>query len=129
MADYSGSCCTYIIMYRNISAGFYQDDEIAQYINMINFWHDPGAILGNGPKPGYKIFMVVPAYFGYDYVLMMNSLIASITVYMTYVLLKTYKVNYAVIGALLLATQPMFVELSYRSYSEIFTALFVLFHF
>ena len=110
-------------MYRNISPGFYQDDEIAQYINMINFWHDPGAILGNGPKPGYKIFMVIPAYFGYDYVLAMNSFIAALTVYMTYILLKTYKVNYAVVGALLLATQPMFVELSYRSYSEIFTAL------
>lgn len=113
----------FYFLYKNISVGFYQDDEIGQYINMINFWHDPFAILGNGPKPGYKILMVIPAYFGYDYVLLMNSLIASFTVYMTYVLLKTYKINYAVIGALLLASQPMFLELSFRSYSEIFTAL------
>ena len=115
-------------MYKNVSVGFYQDDEIAQYINMINFWHDPAVVLGNFAKPGYKIFLVVPAYFGYNYVLLVNSLISASTVYLTYVLLKTYKINYAAIGALLLATQPMFLELSFRSYSEIFTSFcFVLF--
>ena len=39
--------------YRKISMGFYQDDEVAQYINMLQFWRDPWAILGNGPKPGF----------------------------------------------------------------------------
>lgn len=109
--------------YRNIAVGFYQDDEVAQYINMLHFWQDPWAILGNGPKPGYKIFMVLPALISYDAVLIVNSLVAAVTVYMTYVLIRTYKVNYAVIGALLLASQPLFVNLSFRSYSEIFTAL------
>ena len=111
--------------YRYIALGFYQDDEIAQYINMLNFWHDPWAILGNGPKPGYKIFMVIPALFSYDYVLLLNSLIAAVTVYMTYYMLRTYKIPYAIFGALLLAAQPMFLELSFRSYSEIFTALLI----
>ncbi len=115
-------------LYKNISVGFYQDDEIAQYINMINFWHDPSVILGNFAKPGYKILTVVPAYFGYNYVLILNSFISASTVYLTYVLLKTYKINYAAVGALLLATQPMFLELSFRSYSEIFASFcFVLF--
>jgi hypothetical protein len=109
--------------YRKIAVGFYQDDEVAQYINMLNFWHDPSAILGNGPKPGYKIFMVIPALISYDAVLIFNSIIAAVTVYLTYILLKVYKVNYALFGALLLASQPMFVGLSFRSYSEIFTAL------
>lgn len=109
--------------YRKIAIGFYQDDEVAQYINMLNFWQDPWVILGNGPKPGYKIFMVIPAFISYDAVLIFNSLIAATTVYMTYVLIRTYKVSYAIIGALLLATQPLYVDLSFRSYSEIFTAL------
>lgn len=109
--------------YRKIAVGFYQDDEVAQYINMLNFWQDPWVILGNGPKPGYKIFMVIPALISYDAVLIFNSLIAATTVYMTYVLIRTYKVSYAIIGALLLATQPLYVDLSFRSYSEIFTAL------
>jgi len=109
--------------YRKIAVGFYQDDEVAQYINMLNFWKDPWVILGNGPKPGYKIFMVLPALISYDAVLIFNSLVAASTVYLTYVLIKTYKVGFAYIGALLLATQPLFVDLSFRSYSEIFTAL------
>ena len=109
--------------YRKIAVGFYQDDEVAQYINMVNFWADPWVILGNGPKPGYKIFMVIPALISYDAVLIFNSLIAAVTVYLTYILIRTYKVSYAIIGALLLASQPLYVDLSFRSYSEIFTAL------
>ncbi|HRI85484.1 MAG TPA: hypothetical protein PK536_08555 [Ignavibacteria bacterium] len=109
------------------SLGFYQDDEVGQYINMINFFTDPFVILGNSPKPGYKIFMVIPSLFGYNAVLLVNSLIASLAVYFTYILLKTYKINYAYFGALLLAVQPLFFDLSFRSYAEIFTSLLILF--
>ncbi|MEO8209242.1 MAG: hypothetical protein ABI840_01675 [bacterium] len=109
------------------STGFYQDDEIGQYINMIQFWSDPFAILGNSPKPGYKIFMVIPSLFGYETVLAVNSIIASLTVYFTYILLKVYKIKYAVFGALLLSVQPLFFDLSFRSYAEIFTSLLLLF--
>ncbi|HEY3251680.1 MAG TPA: hypothetical protein VGK25_11230, partial [Ignavibacteria bacterium] len=109
--------------YRKVAIGFYQDDEVAQYINMLQFWHDPWVILGNGPKPGYKIFMVIPALISYDAVLIFNSFIAALTVYMTYILIKSYNIGYAFVGALLLASQPLFVDLSFRSYSEIFTSL------
>ena len=108
------------------SVGFYQDDEIGQYVNMIRFWSDPFAILGNSPKPGYKIFMVIPAMFGYETVLLANAFIASLSVYFTYILLKVYKINYAFFGALLLSLQPLFFDLSFRSYSEIFTALLII---
>jgi len=108
------------------SLGFYQDDEVGQYINMIKFWTDPSAILGNSPKPGYKIFMVVPSLFGYDAVLMVNAFIASLSVYFTYIALKVYKINYAFFGAILLSLQPLFFDLSFRSYSEIFTSLLIL---
>jgi hypothetical protein len=106
-----------------ISQGFYQDDEIGQFLNMLDFWTKPFSILGNNPKPGWKIFMVLPALFGYDFVLFFNSLIAAATVFFAYKLLRIYKVNFAYLGALLLASQPLFFDLSFRSYSEIFTAL------
>lgn len=109
------------------SVGFYQDDEVGQYINMLQFRTDPFAILGNSPKPGYKIFMVIPAMISYDAVLIVNSLIASLAVYFTYRLLKIYRINYAYFGALLLALQPLFFDLSFRSYAEIFTSLLILF--
>ena len=110
------------------SQGFYQDDEIAQYINMLKFWTDPSVILGNNPKPGYKIFMVLPALFSYDTVLIVNSLIASLTVYFTYLMIKAYKVSYAFFGAVLLDFQTLFFDLSFRFYYEIFPALCI-FHF
>lgn len=105
------------------SPGFYQDDEIGHFINMKEFWNDPFVILGNWPKPGYKLFMVIPSLFGYETVLFFNALIASLTVYLTYVLIKAYDVKYAYFGALMLALQPLFFDLSFRSYAEIFTAL------
>jgi hypothetical protein len=105
------------------SVGFYQDDEVGQYINMLQFWNDPSIILGNYPKPGYKIFAVIPSLFGYNAVLIFNSLIAALTVYLTYILIKAYNIRYAFFGAILLAFQPLFFDLSFRSYAEIFTAL------
>jgi hypothetical protein len=105
------------------SPGFYQDDEIGHFINMKEFWNDPFVILGNWPKPGYKLFMVLPSLFGYETVLFFNALIASATVYLTYVLIKAYDIPYAFFGALILALQPLFFDLSFRSYAEIFTAL------
>lgn len=105
------------------SPGFYQDDEIGHFINMKEFWNDPFIILGNWPKPGYKVFMVVPSLFGYQTVLFFNALIASVTVYVTYLLIKSYDLPYAFFGALMLAVQPLFFDLSFRSYAEIFTAL------
>lgn len=107
------------------STGFYQDDEIGHFINMLDFWTDPSVILGNWPKPGYKLFLVIPSLLGLQAVLIANSLIASATVYLTYSLLRAYKVNYAFFGALLLAFQPLFFDLSFRSYGEIFTALLI----
>ncbi|MCX7834165.1 MAG: glycosyltransferase family 39 protein [Ignavibacteria bacterium] len=105
------------------SVGFYQDDEISQYINMIDFWVNPSVILGNAPKPGWKIFLVLPALVSYDFVLVFNSFIASITVFITYRMLRVYQLKNAVIGGLLLAVQPLYFDLSFRSYPEIFTAL------
>jgi len=111
------------------SVGFYQDDEISQYINMIDFWVNPSVILGNAPKPGWKIFMVLPALVSYDFVLIFNSFIASLTVFMTYKMLRVYQLKNAFIGALLLAVQPLYFDLSFRSYPEIFTALTFAFFF
>lgn len=109
----------------NISVGFYQDDEIAQFLNAVKFKVDAFSILGNNPKPGWKIFLVLPAMIDYKAVLIFNALVASLTVFFTFKLLKEYEVKYAYFGALLLAVQPLFFDLSFRTYSEIFTALLI----
>ena len=109
----------------DISIGFYQDDEIAQYLNAIKFNVDPFAILGNNPKPGWKIFLILPALLNYKAVLIFNSFVAALAVFFTFKVLKEYQLKYAFFGALLLALQPLFFDLSFRTYSEIFTALLV----
>ncbi len=109
----------------NISVGFYQDDEIAQFLNAVKFKVDAFSILGNNPKPGWKIFLVLPAMIDFKAVLVFNALIASLTVFFTFKLLKEYDVKYAYFGAFLLAVQPLFFDLSFRTYSEIFTALLI----
>lgn len=108
------------------STGFYQDDEMGHYLNMRDFWTHPGAILGNWPKTGYKLVMVLPSLLGYQGVLFFNSLIASATAYMTYIVLREYKIKYAFFGALILALQPLYFDLSFRSYAEIFSGLLFL---
>ncbi len=92
----------------------------------MKFWINPSYILGNWPKPGYKIFLVLPALVSYDTVILINSFISAFTVYLTYRLIKLLKIEYAYFGAVILAFQPLFFDLSFRSYAEIFTALLFL---
>lgn len=107
------------------STGFYQDDEIGHYRNIRQFWGDPFSIMGNQPKPGWKILLVVPGLFGFTGVAIAHCLIAALTVVMTYKLGRAMKMKNASLAALFLAAQPLFLQLSFRAYSEITAALFI----
>lgn len=107
------------------STGFYQDDEIGHYRNIRQFWGDPFSIMGNQPKPGWKILMVVPGLFGFTGVMLAHCLVAALTVVMTYKLGRAMKMKNASLAALFLAAQPLYLQLSFRSYSEITAALFI----
>ncbi len=115
------------------STGFYQDDEIGHYRNIRQFWGDPFSIMGNQPKPGWKILLVVPGLFGFTGVVLAHCLISALTVLATYHLGRTLKIRNSSIAALLLAAQPLFLQISFRSYSEItaglFAVLMVLFYY
>ena len=112
--------------YSFFSNGFYQDDEIAHYINMRDFWSNPWIIMSNWGKPGWKIFTVIPSLFGYKFVLLFNSLITSITVYFTILLAKELKIKNSILAGILFAFQPLVLQLSFRSYAEIFTGLLLI---
>lgn len=107
------------------STGFYQDDEIGHYRNIRQFWGDPFSIMGNQPKPGWKILLVVPGLFGFTGVALAHCAIAALTVVMTYKLGRAMKMKNASLAALFLAAQPLYLQLSFRSYSEITAALFI----
>ncbi len=107
------------------STGFYQDDEIGHARNILNFFADPFSIMGNQPKPGWKILVAVSGLFGLPGIALMHCLISALTVVATYYLGRALSLRNASLGAILLAAQPLYLQLSFRSYSEITAGLFV----
>lgn len=107
------------------STGFYQDDEIGHYRNIRQFWGDPFSIMGNQPKPGWKILLVLPGLFGFTGVALAHCAIAALTVVMTYKLGRAMKMKNATMAAVFLAAQPLYLQISFRAYSEITAALFL----
>ncbi len=107
------------------STGFYQDDEIGHYRNIRQFWGEPFSIMGNQPKPGWKILLVLPGLFGFTGVALAHCAIAALTVVMTYKLGRAIKMKNATMAAIFLAAQPLYLQISFRAYSEITAALFI----
>jgi hypothetical protein len=107
------------------STGFYQDDEIGHYRNIRQFWQEPFSIMGNQPKPGWKILMVLPSIFGIPGVALAHCLMAALTVVATWYLGRAMKIRNSIVAAVLLAAQPLYLQLSFRTYSEITAGLFV----
>lgn len=110
-------------IYSRYSNGFYQDDEVAHFINMRDFWSDPFIIMSNWGKPGWKIFMVLPSLLGYDFVVIFNSIITAATAYFTVLLAKELKLKNSILAGVLFAFQPHLLQLAFRSYAEVFTGL------
>lgn len=110
-------------LFSRVSTGFYQDDELGHFINMKDFWFDPGQIISNWAKPGWKIVLVLPSLLGYDFVLFFNSLISAVTVFVTIKLAFKLNLKNASVIAAFLGLQPVFFQLAFRSYAEIYTGL------
>jgi len=110
-------------IYSQYSSGFYQDDEVAHFINARDFWHDPFIIMSNWGKPGWKIFIVLPSLLGYDILQLFNSVISAFTVYFTIILSMELGLKNSILSGIFLAFQPHFLQLAFRTYAEIFTGL------
>ncbi len=113
-------------VYSIFSNGFYQDDEIGHYFNMIRFWDNPSSILGNWAKPGYKLVLVLPALLGYQFVVFFNTLITTATVLMVYLVGRQLKIKNSSVIALIFAFQPFILQFSFRCYAEMLSGLLVL---
>ena len=107
------------------SKGFYQQDEANHYLSMLRFWYDPNAIMGNWAKPGYKILYVLTALGGQKLVTLQNCLFAGLSCFFAYKTAEKLGASNPWIAFILLATQPLWISLSFRNYSE-FPAGFLL---
>ena len=107
------------------SKGFYQQDEANHYLSMLRFWFDPTAIMGNWAKPGYKILYVLTALGGQKLVTFQNCLFAGFSCFFAYKTAEKLGAGNPWIAFILLASQPLWISLSFRNYSE-FPAGFLL---
>ncbi len=105
------------------SSGFYQDDEVTHYLQMREFWTDHWIFMSNFGKPGWKIFLLLPSLLGYKPVLFVNSFITALTAYFVVRLAKQMGMKNSIIAGVFFAFQPLILQLSFRSYAEIFTGL------
>lgn len=109
-----------------VSDGFYQGEEGAQYINMLDFWTDWKVILGNWAKTGWKLVYVVPALLGQPAVLALNCLLSAFTGFFVYKVCVLKEVKLPVVGIVMLFSQVLWFQLSHRTYSEILTAFLLI---
>jgi hypothetical protein len=111
------------------SKGFYQQDEANHYLSMLRFWHDPAAIMGNWAKPGYKILYVITALGGQKLVTLQNCAFAAFSCFFAYKSAQRLGAGNPWAAFILLATQPLWIMLSFRNYSEFPAAFLLVFAF
>jgi len=110
-------------LYSRNADGFYQQDEAAHFVSMKGFWHNPNSILSNWAKPGYKILYALPSLLGVDCVMLINCLVSAFACFFAYKIAKLLDSKIAILAFVLAATQPLWISLAFRNYSELITAL------
>ncbi len=109
-------------LYSKAATGFYQQDEAAHFLSMRGFWFDPNSALGNWAKPGYKLIFALPALLGSTFVAFCNSCFAAFACFFAYKVAVELKSKLPFLAFVATATQPLWVNLSFRNYSEIVSA-------
>lgn len=112
--------------YSTKSTGYYQDDEIAHFMSMMGFWDDPKSIMGNWSKPGYKLLYVLPAKLGYQFVLIVNCLVSALGCWLAAKTAQHFNRNAAGLAFLLVALQPVWIEMSFRNYADILSGVLLI---
>jgi hypothetical protein len=114
------------------SRGFFQDDEVGHFLESVHFWEEPASILGPWSRPGFKLLCIVPALLGLRAVHVLGCLLAAGAVYVTGRLSREMGLPNRLLIAVLCGCQPLFLQLSFRTYAEIpgalLLALALLFH-
>lgn len=112
--------------FEKVSPGFYQQDETGHFTSMLTIWHAPERILNNWAKPGYKVLYAIPALGGRYVVIFLTSLFAALAAFMAAKVAKQMGSKYGFLAFVLVATQPLWFELSFRNYSEIPSAFLLI---
>lgn len=121
----SALCVVAYTIFDSLSPGFYQHDEVAHYLNMVEFWYDPANIVTLWAKPGFKIFYVLPALLGEWAVTLLTTLLAAASGFIAYLIAREYKLKFALAAVIFCGFQPFFYQTAFRNYSEFLTAVVI----
>lgn len=117
---------SFLIFFRyQFSQGLYQDDEVAHYHNMLEFWKNPKVIMDSWAKPGYKILFVIPALLGESFLFLLNTLLSSLSVLFVYKSLQRIENRLAILGVIIFFTQSQFLHIATRNYAENLASFFI----
>ncbi|MDX2128150.1 MAG: hypothetical protein SFU91_03855 [Chloroherpetonaceae bacterium] len=110
-------------IYSYQSTGFYQDDEIGHFQRAQTFFENPLDHIGNWSKFGFKLIYSIPSLFGFQAVMVFNIFITIAGAFVAYLAAKEFKLSNAPLAAIFALLQPMLIDLSFRTYSELLTGL------
>ncbi len=116
----------FYFLFSNTSNGFYQQDEAAHYVSMLNFWNNPNNIIGNWEKPGYKFIYVIPALLGKPAVMLLNCLFSAFSCFFAYRVAEKLGGKVPLLAFIFLAFQPLWAGLAFRNYSELISAFLLI---
>ncbi len=109
-----------------VSEGFYQQDEAVHYVSMKRFWFNPNRILSNWEKPGFKLVYALPSLLGVYFVTFFNCLLAAFSGFFAFKLAQKINVKIPALALIFLLTQPFWIGLSFRNYSELLAAFLLI---
>lgn len=109
-----------------VSEGFYQQDEAVHYVSMKRFWFNPNRILSNWEKPGFKLVYALPSLLGVHFVTFFNCLLAAFSGFFAFKLAQKINVKIPALALIFLLTQPFWIGLSFRNYSELLAAFLLI---
>ena len=109
-----------------VSEGFYQQDEAVHYVSMKRFWFNPNRILSNWEKPGFKLVYALPSLLGVHFVTFFNCLLAAFSGFFAFKLAQKINVKIPALALVFLLTQPFWIGLSFRNYSELLAAFLLI---
>lgn len=105
-------------LYSQKSKGFYQHDEIAHYFGMKGVWTEPASIMSNWAKPGFKLIYALPALLGWKFMILFNILVSVCGCLLAYKTAAVFDKRAAFAAFALAATQPFWIEMSFRNYAD-----------
>ena len=113
-------------VYSQYSDGFYQQDEIGHYLQIIDFWSNPlSYLLDMWARGGYKLIYALPGLLGKQGVIFTNILFSASSCYLAYLIARHYRLKYPLLAIVFTGMQPFVLNLSFRCYSEIPSMFFM----